>query len=63
VSQQVTHPVEATTGPAATAARAAELYDVHRQNVYRRADRMFAVLMAVQWIFGIAAAVFISPRT
>jgi signal transduction histidine kinase/DNA-binding response OmpR family regulator len=39
------------------------LYEAHRQNVYRRTDRMFAVLMAAQWLFGIVAAVFISPRT
>ena len=46
-----------------TANAAAELYDAHRQNVYRRTDRVFALLMAVQWVFGIMAAVFISPLT
>ena len=49
--------------PGSTAARAAQLYDVHRLSIYRRTDRVFAILMAVQWIFGIVAAVFISPRT
>ncbi len=42
---------------------AAELYHAHRQSIYRRTDRVFATLMAVQWIFGIVAAVFLSPRT
>ncbi|HEX5242685.1 MAG TPA: ATP-binding protein, partial [Tepidisphaeraceae bacterium] len=46
-----------------TTARAAELYDAHRLSIYRRTDRVFAILMAVQWVFGIVAAVFISPRT
>ena len=71
MSQQMTTAPETPPGPAApagraapaSAVRAAELYEAHRQNVYRRTDRMFAVLMAVQWVFGIAAAVFISPHT
>lgn len=46
-----------------SAALASELYDAHRQAIYRRTDRMFAVLMAVQWVFGIIAAAIISPLT
>jgi two-component system, sensor histidine kinase and response regulator len=38
------------------------LFDEHRQTVYRQTDRMFAVLMGLQWIAGIAAAYWISPR-
>ncbi len=49
--------------PGATASQAAQLYDTHRLSIYRRTDRVFAILMAVQWIFGIVAAIFISPRT
>ena len=49
--------------PPSTEQRAAELYYAHRQSIYRRTDRVFAVLMAIQWVFGIIAAVFISPRT
>jgi len=44
-------------------ALAAEFYEAHRQSVYRRTDRVFALLMAIQWVFGIVAAVFISPYT
>jgi two-component system sensor histidine kinase/response regulator len=40
-----------------------ELYQAHRQTIYRRTDRMFAVLMAVQWIFGVVAALLLSPLT
>lgn len=43
--------------------RIAELFNEHQQDIYRRTDRMFAVLMALQWIAGIIAAVLISPRT
>jgi signal transduction histidine kinase/DNA-binding response OmpR family regulator/HPt (histidine-containing phosphotransfer) domain-containing protein len=41
----------------------AELYRTHREAIYRRTDRMFAALMAVQWFFGVVAALVISPRT
>jgi signal transduction histidine kinase/CheY-like chemotaxis protein/HPt (histidine-containing phosphotransfer) domain-containing protein len=52
-----------SSGPVSTEARAQELYTAHRQSIYRRTDRVFAILMAVQWVFGIVAALFISPRT
>jgi diguanylate cyclase (GGDEF)-like protein len=39
------------------------LFDEHRQSIFRRTDRMFAVLMFVQWAAGIAAAVWLSPKT
>src|SRR5258705_1916778 len=42
---------------------ATDLYDAHRQGIYRRTDRIFAILMAIQWVFVIVAAIFISPRT
>src|SRR4051812_9980873 len=42
---------------------AMQLYQAHQQAIYRRTDRMFALLMFVQWIFGIVAALVISPRT
>ena len=57
-------PQQVIADPDAAAAEAADkLYQAHRQGVYRRTDRMFALLMAMQWLFGIAAAVFVSPRT
>src|SRR5436190_24242328 len=43
--------------------RAAENFAAHRQAIYQDTDRMFAALMAVQWIGGIAAALWISPLT
>jgi signal transduction histidine kinase/CheY-like chemotaxis protein len=44
-------------------ARAGEIYAEHEQSIYRRTDRLFAVLMLVQWVAGIVAALWISPRT
>jgi PAS domain S-box-containing protein len=43
--------------------RAQENFVAHQQAIYQDTDRMFAVLMAVQWIAGIAAALWIAPRT
>ncbi|HEY4328955.1 MAG TPA: ATP-binding protein [Phycisphaerae bacterium] len=48
---------------AAVTQRAGELYHIHRQSIYRRTDRVFAILMIVQWLFGIVAAAIISPLT
>lgn len=44
-------------------ARADEIFDDRRQQIYWRIDRMFAVLMIVQWIGAIGAAICIAPRT
>src|SRR5438552_3158133 len=49
--------------PAGSCALSVELYHAHRDAIYRRTDRIFAVLMAVQWVFSIVAALIISPRT
>jgi hypothetical protein len=38
-------------------------FSEHWGDVSIRVDRIFAVLMAVQWLAGIAAALIISPRT
>ena len=43
--------------------RATELFRAHEQIIYRRADSFFARLMVVQWLAGIAFALFVSPRT
>jgi two-component system sensor histidine kinase/response regulator len=46
-----------------TQRRTAEtLYEL-QQRMYVRVDRMFAGLMALQWLAGVAAAMWISPRT
>jgi serine/threonine protein kinase len=39
------------------------LFDNHLQSIYKRIDRLFAVLMIIQWLVGIAAAIWISPKT
>lgn len=46
-----------------TARRAEELFATHQQEIFRNTDRLFAGLMIFQWLAGIAAALWISPRT
>jgi two-component system sensor histidine kinase/response regulator len=46
-----------------TTGRAAELLHEQQQRLYRHTDRLFAALMAAQWVGGIAVALWISPRT
>ncbi len=43
--------------------RAEELFTEHQQSIFKRTDRMFAVLMGIQWVAGIVAALLISPKT
>ena len=43
--------------------RAGEHFASHQQTIYKHTDRLFAVLMSIQWVAGIAAALWISPRT
>lgn len=43
--------------------RAHEIFNQHQQNIYKRTDRMFAILMTLQWLAGIAAAFWFSPKT
>jgi two-component system, cell cycle sensor histidine kinase and response regulator CckA len=52
-----------TKGGDTTASRIRKLFSAHQQDIYKRTDRMFAVLMTLQWIAGIIAAYWISPRT
>ena len=47
--------------PSDVAAAEQELRD-HQLIIYRRTDRMFAFLMVIQWLAGIAVALWISPR-
>lgn len=47
---------------AAARTRAEELFHEHQQRIYVRTDKMFAVLLVFQWVVGIAAAIWISPR-
>ena len=58
----VTSQVNALQNPS-LAARTRLLLDDSQQKIWVRTDRLFACLMTVQWLAGIAAAVWISPRT
>jgi diguanylate cyclase (GGDEF)-like protein len=40
-----------------------DLFAQHRRSIFERTDRMFAVLMCVQWLAGIAASLWVSPKT
>src|SRR6266567_8920046 len=42
--------------------RANELFIEHQQEIFKRTDRMFLVLMPIQWLAGIAVAYWISPK-
>jgi signal transduction histidine kinase len=50
-----------TKSKEAPAPRVLEIFNEHQQDICKRTDHMFAVLMALQWIAGIAAAYWISP--
>ena len=43
--------------------RTTDLFNEHRKSIFRHTDHMFAALMMVQWLAGIAAALWISPKT
>ncbi len=43
--------------------RTSDLYNADLNNLWIRTDRMFAGLMVLQWLGGIAAALWISPKT
>jgi PAS domain S-box-containing protein len=43
--------------------RTNELFTAYQQDLHRRTDRLFAGLMAFQWLLGIAFAVWVSPLT
>lgn len=43
--------------------REQQLFDEHARQIHVDTDRLFAVLMVIQWLFGIVVAQTISPRT
>lgn len=51
------------TAPNSESERTAMLFEESQNQIYRRTDRMFAWLMLFQWLAGIAAALWISPKT
>lgn len=44
-------------------ARAEALFRQHQLSIYKQTDRVFAILMPIQWLAGILAACFLSPLT
>jgi two-component system, sensor histidine kinase and response regulator len=42
--------------------RASELVAEHKNRIYAQTSRLFTILMLVQWVAGIAAALWVSPR-
>jgi two-component system sensor histidine kinase/response regulator len=44
------------------APRARELVKEHQNRIYTQTSRLFSILMVAQWLAGIAAALWISPR-
>src|SRR5216684_2987540 len=52
-----------STATSSTLQQASKLFAAHQQAIYQSTDRMFAVLMSVQWIAGVIAALLIAPRT
>ena len=45
-----------------TTPRAGELVTEHQNRIYTQTSHLFTILMVVQWLAGIAAALWISPR-
>lgn len=43
--------------------RVAAIFNEQQQSIYKHTDRMFAALMAIQWLAGIVAALWIAPLT
>ena len=57
-------PVELNRQPSvATSHRAEALFQTNLQSIYIRTDAMFAWLLAIEWLVGVATAIWISPRS
>src|SRR6185295_2302781 len=54
-------PERTVESTAAMARRASELFTAYQQEIYKSTDRLFAGLMAFQWIAGIVFAFWVSP--
>jgi signal transduction histidine kinase len=54
---------DATVPTAGLEQRIETLFQASQDKIHRRGDRLFAGLMIFQWLAGIAAALWISPRT
>lgn len=49
-------------GREAITERVTEIFNEHQRLVHKRTDRMFAGLMVLQWLAGVAAAMLVSPK-
>ncbi len=52
-----------TVQPFENGRRTEELFAARRDRVYSQTSKLFAILMTVQWVAGIVAGLWISPRT
>lgn len=43
--------------------QAGDLFRDHQDGIFRQTDRMFAILMTIQWLAAIAVALWLSPKT
>jgi diguanylate cyclase (GGDEF)-like protein len=43
--------------------RVKSLFSQHQRSICKRTDHMFAVLMAIQWVAAVVAALWLSPKT
>ncbi|MEX0676924.1 MAG: response regulator [Pirellulales bacterium] len=55
-------PIERVKSSLAVGARADELFREHQHRLFVRTDRMFVILLLFQWVAGVGAAIWISPR-
>jgi two-component system, sensor histidine kinase and response regulator len=55
-------PAPMAESPESLGPRIGELLTQHKNKIYTQTSRLFTILMLVQWVAGIAAAVWISPR-
>jgi hypothetical protein len=53
--------MDSTAAAAAIVQRAEARFTAHRQSLYAQTDRLFAFLMAGQWLFGILISLTLSP--
>src|SRR6266566_668645 len=63
ISRLIPCPVPVSVPPGSAGASSVdELYHAYEDKVYRRTDRFFFILMALQWLVGILFAAVVSPR-
>jgi PAS domain S-box-containing protein len=56
-------PIDLNRGEVTRQQQVADIFDERQRNICQRTDQMFAALMLLQWLAGLAAAYWISPKT